>query len=401
MKSHLPLAILFLIANFASAQSDSSLDSIAAAHKETFVYEADSFSGNSLDSLLAEINNHQYILIGEQHHTNEVPSFIRYLLQKVNFDNYIMEGNQSVTNLLSETLKKSERDYDDLLERYTDRFGFYTFEKDRELLEYFVLANKPVIELDQVFASSDVPLLDELSKSTMNEKAKAVYQELMNIAEIRWSAYKNNPDVQPPFDLNGLPLLFSEELSTKLHPLLSQEISAKERQIIQDLLQSNAIYTMAIAGRGLQSHEMRISLMKKNLLANQHTLAGKKNLFKFGANHVTKHKSLGQGTPDIGNFALNLADAEGERSLHIAIMEKSGEVGGLFGENVPTDGLPYLKSFTDLCQSPTEWLLFDLNKVNSQIKKKHVNLKSAALINFIDGFDYLIIIPEVSPQSKM
>lgn len=113
-------------------------------------------------------------------------------------------------------MKKSERDYDDLLVRYTDRFGFYTFEKDRELLEYFVLADKPVIELDQVFASSDVPLLDELSKSTTNEKAKAVYQELMDIAEIRWSAYKNDPNVQPPFDLNGLPLLFSEELSTKL-----------------------------------------------------------------------------------------------------------------------------------------------------------------------------------------
>ncbi len=298
-------------------------------------------------------------------------------------------------------MKKSERDYDDLLVRYTDRFGFYTFEKDRELLEYFVLADKPVIELDQVFASSDVPLLDELSKSTTNEKAKAVYQELMDIAEIRWSAYKNDPNVQPPFDLNGLPLLFSEELSTKLQPLLSKEISPKERQIIQDLMQSNAIYTTAIAGRGLQSHEMRISMMKKNLLANHHTLVGKKNLFKFGANHVTKHKSLGQGTADIGNFALNLADAEGERSLHIAIMEKSGEVGGLFGENVPTDGLPYLKSFTDLCQSPMEWLLFDLNKVNSQIKKKHVNLKSAALANFIDSFDYWIIIPEVSPQSKL
>lgn len=125
--------------------------------------------------------------------------------------------------------------------------------------------------------------------------------------------------------------------------------------------------------------------MKKNLLANHHTLVGKKNLFKFGANHVTKHKSLGQGTADIGNFALNFSDAEGERSLHIAIMEKSGEVGGLFGENVPTDGLPYLKSFTDLCQSPMEWLLFDLNKVNSQIKKKHVNLKPAALANCIDG----------------
>lgn len=102
MKLLLFSAFFFLFADFASAQSDSILYSIAVAHKQTFVYKADSFRDNSLDSLLAEINNHQYILIGEQHHTNEVPSFIRYLLQKVNFDNYIMEGNQSVTNLLSE-----------------------------------------------------------------------------------------------------------------------------------------------------------------------------------------------------------------------------------------------------------------------------------------------------------
>lgn len=399
MKSLIFVALLVGSLSYVHAQ-DRLLDSIVSAHKKVFTYEDGTFSGANLDSLVDAINSHPYLLIGEQHHTNEVPLFLKYLLKKVDFDNYVMEGNQSVTNLLEHTLKTSKSDYDELIKRHTDRFGFYTFLEDRKLLEHFLLADKSVIELDQVFASSDVPLLETLSKATLNDYAKTVYDELKDIAEVRWSAYKNNPDVQPPFDLNGLPLLFSEELSQKLQPLLSQEISALEKKIIKDLIQSNAIYAMAIAGKGLQSHEMRISLMKKNLLANHSKLAGKKNLFKFGANHVTKHKSLGQNTPDVGSLTFNLADAEGGKSLHIAIIEKSGHVGGLFGEDIETNGLPYLKSFSNLSDIKTQWLLFDLNQVSSQVKDKKVSIKSAALTNFLDGFDYLIIIPEVTPQVK-
>jgi len=59
-----------------------------------------------------------------------------------------------------------------------------------------------------------------------------------------------------------------------------------------------------------------------------------------------------------------------------------------------------LVRFSDLSESKNEWMLFDLKKINSEIKKQKINIKSSTLANFIDGFDYLIIIPEVTPQVK-
>lgn len=394
------LCTIFCSLNFATAQN-TVLDSIAFSQKKVFFHDNGKFVGENIDSLINEISKCSFLLIGEQHHTNEIPLFLNFLLQRINFDNYITEGNQSLTDLLEQTLKNSELSYNNLIKRHTDRFGFYTFSKDRKLLESFLLADKPVIELDQVFASSDVPLLENLSRSTLNKSAKKVYEELIKIAEVRWIKYKKNPEVQPPFNLSELPLLFSPELTEKLRPLLSQDISPREKQIIQDLIQSNEIYVTAIEGKGLESHEKRISLMKKNLLSNYDKLVDKRNLFKFGANHVTKHKSLGQGTPDVGSLVLNLADAQGKKSLHIAILEKSGQIGGLFDKNIETNGLAYLKPFSNLSNSENEWLLFDLKKVGSEVKKKNVSIKSTALTNFIDGFDYLIIIPKVTPQSKL
>ncbi|MEI5985137.1 MULTISPECIES: hypothetical protein [Sphingobacterium] len=398
MKSIL-LSIFFIAISTFSYAQHRVLDSLAKTHYQKFIYENGNFKGDYLDSLINKISKHQYVLIGEQHHSNEIPAFVQYLIKKVDYDNYIMEGNQSTTDLLRATYNHSVKEYKNLLNRFQDRFGFYTFSQDRSILEYFFSKQKEVIELDQVFASSDAPLLDFLYKSTRNEKAKLIYRQLFEKAEQQWKVYSKNPNVQPPFKDEHLPLLCAASFKDDIQLLQSLDLSEQEQLIIEDLAKSNDIYRTAFSGEGYKSHEMRIGLMKNNLLDNLNKIKGHKNLFKFGANHVTKHKSLLQDTPDVGNLVLNIADSDNEKSLHIALMEKKGSVAGLFGEAIETNGLPYLKAFTDIETAKNEWLIFDLNDLNKKLSTKDFQADHS-LKNFMEGYDYLIIIPEVTPQIK-
>lgn len=64
---------------------------------------------------------------------------------------------------------------------------------------------------EHVLDSSDVLLLHKLVKVTKNKEARVVYTELIKLSETRWSTYKKNPNVQPPFNYEELPLLFSNE----------------------------------------------------------------------------------------------------------------------------------------------------------------------------------------------
>lgn len=399
MKTPLLLGI-FLLNLISLHAQDSLIRNLATANKEIIYFKNQQFRGEALDTLLLKISESKYTLLGEDHHINEVLYFTNYLTQKVNFDTYITEGNQQLTNLMIKHFKKSDLDYARFLKKYSNHFGFYTFKEDRNLLESFIAKNKVVLELDQVFFNSDLPLYEELMTLTNHQNAHGIYKELHQLSQKRWIQYSNNPITEPPFNTDAIPLMYASTPSDKLKSLLKTSISANEKAIINDIIISNTIYRLAITGEGLRSHNTRISLMKKNLLDNYDQIKGKRNLFKFGANHVTKHKSLWQNTPDVGNLVLNLADSENQKSLHIAIIQKSGFTGDFFQERKETSGLSFLKPFYDLVGHADEWLLFNLNKINAELIDQKIPITSTPLKNFIEGYDYLILIPEVSAQVK-
>lgn len=400
MKHFLSIIILLFFGTQLSHAQDSLLNNFAHEYKATFQYKDGKFEGTTLDSLIHKISKHKYILLGEDHHINEVLEFTNYLNQKIDFDNYIAEGDQQITNTLHTYFRKSRKEYNTFLKENSGHFGFYTFEKDRNLMENYFRKNKKVIELDQVFFNSDLPLLKYLFEISKNKDAKIIYKQLFNKSEERWKNYKQKLPTTPPFNENDIPIMFSTEISNELKKVLQFNISNIERNTIEQLIKSNEIYRLSIIGKGLESHSDRISLMKNNLLNNLPSLQGKRNLFKFGANHVTKHKSLWQNSSDVGNMVLNIADAENEKSLHIAILPKSGFSGSFFNEKQKISELDILKPFYKIENIDSEWLLFDLSKIRNQIRTQKIIIESVSLSNFIEGYDYLILIPEVTAQKK-
>src|SRR5262249_21001940 len=100
--------------------------------------------------------------------------------------------------------------------------------------------------------------------------------------------------------------------------LLRKEGNAESQGLIDALIESREIYQKNMSGTGSESNRQRALLMKHTFVAdyNQATKnEGKppKVLFKFGGWHMYKGINPLHNN-DMGNFILELADGQGNRS---------------------------------------------------------------------------------------
>ncbi|MEO5943774.1 MAG: hypothetical protein ABIP30_05140, partial [Ferruginibacter sp.] len=134
-------------------------------------------------------------------------------------------------------------------------------------------------------------------------------------------------------------------------------------------------------------------------LKNYAALEHKKSLFKFGANHLAKGESLLK-IYDIGNLVNNIADSKFKKSLHIMIVGKSGMQASPFkgfpatkvDEN--SDDLKVLKPLFALVTGK-DWPCFDMLPLRQALDEKKINYTDG-LRRIINGYDYVVIIPEVT-----
>ncbi|MBT2620324.1 MULTISPECIES: hypothetical protein [Chryseobacterium] len=389
----------FLLSFTIQAQ-DSLVTKIASQHYQIINFENNHFSGEGITNLTQTIAKHKYVLIGEDHLNNEVLDFTTYLTNHINFDNYITETDQFTIDILKKDCKKN-KDHQSIAPNSNDKFSFFSFNKDHNLLDYFFENNKTVIGLDQVYYNSDAVIFQELIKITTNKVAKTKYQALLKESTTRWDRYKKESNLVPLKDGSNRPYLFSDDLGKNLAELQKLKLSDYEYRAINKLKTSNEIYILENKEKEAESNFLRSSSMKENFLENLDKIKGKRNLFKFGANHAAKDKSLLQNSSDIGNLASALADSEKEKSLHIAIIQKSGKTGSFLSESNDAEYVLFLRPFYRLVNKENQWLLFDLTKINEEIKKQNTSVKSGTLKNLLGGYDYLIIIPKVTAQKMI
>jgi len=402
---HLISIFSISLLSFASVAQDTVLNSLANEYKQIVHHVDGHFEGEAWSTLLNEVRAHNHVLIGEDHHINEVLHFTQAIAEHGSFDNYITESDQATLRRLEALKTLDSEQYRKKITPFREYLGFYGFEKDNALLDFFWKEGTQTFGIDQVLLNGDVFLYDQLMELAQTEQAKLRYQKLKNRSLKNWMIYKKNPNQTPPYNFDSIPLLFDAELAQQLNELLLSASSFKEREILEELLLSNDIYSLAATpGKEYDSHEKRISAMKKKLIMLYPSLRDKRNLYKFGANHLTKFKSIGQNMPDVGNLVYNLADSEEGTSLHLAIIQKQGEAGSLFEDKQQTNGLSFLKPFYDLfteTHASGDWLMFDLQKINQALRKQKIILESTALRNYLEGYDFLIIFPHATAQKKL
>lgn len=352
--------------------------------------EKNSFSGLGWTKIIEKANASNDVLIGEDHFTNEIPYFTAALTTQIKFDNFFCEIDPFTAGILQDKIKKlSETELRQYITKYGNTFSFYAFTPEFALLKQFTKSNTTIQGTDQILLVGDRVICNELSRITKNKKAKDIYQTIENNSKIYFDKFLR--------DEGKTFYLLTDEFAAKIEELLSLQLSSREVEIIQALKLSVKIYKS-------RSHPLRIQLMKNQLMQKYSAWGAKRNLFKYGANHLAKGESLME-IYDIGNLVSNIDDSEYKKSLHIMILGISGSYASPFqghpDEKINEDSsiLKTLKPITGAVDG-NQWHCFDLLPLRKALNEGKISTNDIKLSRIIKGYDMLVIIPNVT-ASKM
>jgi hypothetical protein len=373
---------------------DSLITKIANQSHSTFSVYQNTFKGIGWDTLISQIQKSDFVLIGEDHFTNEIPLFTSAIATKVKFDNCFVETDPYSANIIKSKIKiLNDIQFKIYQDEFEEVFAFYGLEPESKLLKQLVKSNTVIYGTDQILMNADRLICNDLKNKTKNRKAKKIYEDIENKSRAYFADFLKDPS-KPMY-------LMTDEFEKKLQELKALKLSKEENEIINDLQLTAKIYKE-------QNHHLRIQLMKNNLMKVDPVWHSKKNLFKYGAIHVSKGESFFK-IYDIGNLVNNIADGEFKNSIHIMIVGESGMQGSPFkgfpaaAVDKNSDNLKFLKPLFTAVTSE-DWFCFDMRQLRDAKEKGKVEVKDITLSRVIDGYDYVIIIPKVTaakfPKTK-
>jgi hypothetical protein len=380
-------AIIFLCiaSQYASAQ-DSLVTEIAKKNSATFSVEKNAFKGSAWDTLVRQIQKSDFVLIGEDHFTNEIPFFYSAVSSAVKFDNFFCEIDPYSAKLIESAIKNlSEVQLKTYVREFGDVFSFYALEPEFQLLKQMVQLKTSIFGVDQILIVADRLICNELKLKTKSENAKKIYEHIEQNSKIHFAEFLKNQN-KPFYLLTG-------DFEKQIAELLSFKLSPEENEKIKALKLTAKIYKE-------QNHHLRVQLLKSNLMKIYAQWENKKSLFKFGANHLAKGESLLK-IYDIGNLINNVADSKFKKSLHILIIGKSGTQASPFmgfPEQIVDENGDNLKCLKPLFNTITtdQWYCFDMHPLEAAIDNGKIVIKDIQLLRIIKGYDYVVIIPRVS-----
>jgi len=379
-------AVIVVYASLTACAQDSLITDIANKNLTTFSPDKRSFTGNGWDTLVAQIKKTDFVMIGEDHFTNEIPFFLSAVADTVKFDNFFCEIDPYSAQIIESKIKNLDQQQ---LRKYHNDFGsvfsFYAFENEFELLKQFVKSKTAVYGTDQVLMNADRLICSDLKNKTKIEKAKKIYENIEAQSKAHFENFLKDP-TKPMY-------LMTNEFEKQVAELLLLNLSKEEKEKIADLQLTSKIYKE-------QNHHLRIQLMKRNLMKGYGNWENKKNLFKYGANHMAKGESLLR-IYDLGNLVNNIADSKFKNSLHIMIVGKAGSQASPFKgfpEQAVDENSEDLKPLKPLFNTVTtgQWHCFDMLPLRTALEKGKLMVNDIGLSRIIKGFDYVVIIPNVT-----
>jgi hypothetical protein len=388
------LAGLLLGSGRAARAQDSTLTRLARQHRYSLAVSGTQFSGEGWAKLRAAVQKSQFVLLGEDHGLAQVPQFAAAIAQVLKPAVFVAEVDpyvaQAATRLAAQPGLPTA-----YLRRYPEALCFFDLAEEFELVRSLRAQQVQVVGLDQVFCTTSAPFYAQLAELVKNAAAKAYLQRQAAAFEVQNQRYEQRGQddyvmlTQPQSAVDSLLLI------TKKESLAAQKMA-------RDYAASYAIYKT-------QAHQVRVNLMKHNLLQALRPyqtaagLAAPKMLFKFGSNHLARglSQSVKGEFYDVGNLMQNLADVAGQQSLHLYIIGKQGQqaesdnpnfldrrVGAYAIENAA------LQAFVGQVTGP-EWVVFDLRPARRAITAGQL-VVNQFLQRSILGYDYLIVIPETT-----
>ncbi|TGE24597.1 hypothetical protein E5K00_05120 [Hymenobacter aquaticus] len=369
--------------------------------KNTFALTANGteLAGPGWARLQQDIQKSQLVLIGEDHGMAQIPGFATAVARELKPALYVAEIDQYQAQDLSRLAAQPglPTAYN---QQHAMSLSFYSWAEEFELARALRAQNATIIGIDQVSMMSTGSLFGRMAAQA---KSKPVRAELQR----RAAAYQAQDRAALVRGTNTFSIYQRPSALDSLRALTRQE-GPQVQQMVRDFALSSEIYALNQT-QGAKSHQTRINLMKRSLLASlrPYDQPGQplpKMLFKFGAAHVGRGASLIGGVYDVGNLAVNLTDVHDQKSLHIFIIGKQGLKAGMPNpDDLSKPGIRYandaeqmVQPFAAATSTAGAWQVFDLRPLRRYLLAGRLKVSNQTLATVLQDYDYMVIIPETT-----
>ncbi|MBC8083293.1 MAG: hypothetical protein H7Z21_08780 [Hymenobacter sp.] len=378
---------------------DSTLTRLLRTNAYPLTASGTQFSGTGWDRVRASVQQSQFVLLGEDHGTAQIPAFTAAVAQVLKPAAFVAEIDKYQAQELTRL-----SDQPSLATAYfkanPGSLSFYSWAEEFELAQQLRAQKTQLIGVEQVGVFTISRFYTQLAGLVKSKSAgaylrrRAVAYQAHDLAVSRKGGENYSMVIQKQSAVDSLQVFARQE-------------SPEVQRMVQDYAVSYKIYQSSVSGSG--GHQERVNLMKRNLLQSlrpYQSAPGQpqpKLLFKFGASHMARTLSPWAGITDVGNLVQNLADVQDAQSLHLLVMGKQGTHVGGFSPDDPSKNVApytlvdelYFKPFLDLTTG-SSWQVFDLRPARKALLRDKLNISSQKLQNIILGYDYVVIIPETT-----
>ena len=373
-------------------------------------------SGSAAPVLEDAIAKAQFVLIGEDHLTREIPAFataVCDLMAPQGLSAIAVEAGPHAAEFASSSFGKPDRlaRMAALAKQYPNSVAFLDMQQEDDLVAHCAqsaqtahsLLHLHLWGLDQEFVGSAGWLLDSILATHLNPAATAEITRLKSEEQQDAIRAKETGD---PSKLFLMAVSDSELADTAT--VLQRDANPAANALFHELMESHEIYLENMQGSP-ESNSQRARLMKTHFRRDLESAAAdghpQKVLVKLGDWHLYKgFNPLHQR--DLGNYIAEMADAQGNASLHICVLGAKGTHRVFAGYARPTQlekfvmdedsDYRWLKPAIDN-QAANAWTLYDLRKLRFT-KTGPVDPDMERLVY---GYDLLVIIPELTPADPV
>lgn len=353
----------------------------------------------------------RYVLIGESHHTREIPAFtteVCRLMAPAGLTAMAIETGPEAARVVDSVMRSPDREarIADFVRGHPDGIAFFNGRDEVRMAGDCAAAAGPKFQLwglDQEFLGSSGHLLQEMLASKPGPLTRAA---LTGLAAQDRKATAAAVASGSPFEF--FLLSAKQDDLDQAAAAVARDGGARVRYLFGLLTETRAIYQASKARQG-DPNGRRARLMKRTLAAHLADKSGARVLLKFGAYHV--YKSINPlDQRDLGAYVAERADGEGVTALHIMVAGAKGSEGGYAGVGRPIsvkafdmkdDKNPDWRKDVALARAadvaPGSWMLVDLRALRAKgLKSAPPEWRELAL-----GYDIAILAPAFTATSVL
>lgn len=389
-----------------TAPVDTAFVRLLRKHQTSLTATGAQLSGPGWDRLQQDIRKSALVLVGEDHGMAEIPAFTQAVGQVLQPKVYVAEIDRyqarDLTRLVAQAGPPTP-----FLKQYPMSLSFYSWAEEFELARALRAQGAALVGVDQAGFAAPGRLLTLMAEAATGKAARAYLRPLAAKVQAQDRAALVSGHYERVAVLTLRPATL-DSLRT-----LTRAEAPELRRMLQDLETSVGIFQASSAGKP-GSHQTRINLMKRNLLAElqPYQVAGQPlppMLFKFGAYHVGRGRSIWGDIYDVGNLAVNLADVHDQKTLHIFVAGKQGrKVTGQNPDDFSKNSTAYsmadeamLRPFMAATPAGAAWQVFDVRPLRRAMLYKGLPVPDQELQATLLDFDYVVIIPETAASRNL